>query len=44
MDTSTPYHIAYTVIAVLYGGYAFSLWVRARRLRRSARAFRSGSE
>lgn len=32
-DTATYYHIAYTWAAVLYGGYALSLWRRARRVR-----------
>jgi hypothetical protein len=31
-DTSTPYHIAYVAIVVLYGGYASSIWLRARRV------------
>ena len=29
-DTWLPYHIAYTLIVVLYGGYALSIWMRAR--------------
>jgi len=33
-DTSTPYHIAYVAIVVLYGGYALSIWLRARRITR----------
>jgi|688.fasta_scaffold217048_2 hypothetical protein len=27
------YYAAYIVVAVLYGGYAFSLWRRARALK-----------
>jgi len=29
------YHIAYTLVAVIYCAYALSLWTRARRFRRS---------
>jgi len=32
-DTAAYYHAAYIVVALLYTGYAVSLWVRARRLR-----------
>ena len=32
-DTSTPFHLAYIVAAVIYGGYAFFLWRRSRKLR-----------
>lgn len=28
------YHLAYTVAMVVYGGYALSLWLRRRWLRR----------
>lgn len=31
-NTST-YHIAYTVAAVIYATYVFSLWTRAKRAR-----------
>jgi hypothetical protein len=36
-DTSTPYHVAYGLIVVLYGGYALSIWLRARRVARASR-------
>lgn len=32
-DTSTAFHLAYIVAAVIYGGYSFFLWRRARKLR-----------
>jgi len=32
-DTSTPFHLAYLVAAVIYGGYSFLLWRRWRKLR-----------
>jgi hypothetical protein len=32
-DTSGPYHAAYIIVAVAYGVYALSLWLRARRVR-----------
>lgn len=32
-DTSAYYHAAYIVAAVLYTGYALTLWRRARRVR-----------
>jgi hypothetical protein len=28
------YHAAYTIVVVLYGGYALSVWLRSRRIRR----------
>lgn len=28
------YHLAYVVAAVVYGGYALSLWLRRRRWQR----------
>jgi hypothetical protein len=34
-DTSTPYHIAYVLMVLLYGGYALSIWLRARKARRN---------
>ena len=37
-DTSAYYHAAYAVVAVLYTGYAVSLWVRASRVRERRRA------
>lgn len=33
-DYSTPYHLAYVAIVVIYGGYSVSLWWRARRVSR----------
>lgn len=32
-DTSTAFHLAYVVAAVIYGGYSISLWRRVRKLR-----------
>ena len=29
------YHVAYTLVAVIYCGYALSLWLRVRRYRRA---------
>jgi hypothetical protein len=29
------YHVAYTLVALIYCAYAFSLWSRARRSRRT---------
>ena len=37
-DTSAYYYAAYAVVAILYAGYAASIWVRARRLGESRRA------
>jgi hypothetical protein len=37
-DTAVYYQAAYIVVAVLYGGYAVSLWMRARRVRDRRRA------
>jgi hypothetical protein len=33
IDTTSTYHVAYVVVAVIYAVYAFSLWARSRRLR-----------
>ena len=32
-ETSTYYHIAYTVALTIYSLYGISLWVRRKRLR-----------
>jgi hypothetical protein len=32
-DNAGFYHAAYVLVAVLYGGYSLSLWLRARRVR-----------
>lgn len=32
-DTSFWYHLAYVLVAVIYGGYALSVWRRRRRWR-----------
>lgn len=32
-ETGAYYVAAYVAVALLYGGYAVSLWVRARRVR-----------
>ena len=37
-DTSAYYHAAYSWLALLYAGYAVSLWVRGRRIRDRLRA------
>ena len=42
IDTTSTYHVAYAVVAVIYVAYSMSLWVRARRLR--ARLTALGSE
>ena len=34
VESSGTYHVAYTLVAVIYCGYALSLWSRARRFRR----------
>lgn len=31
------YHAAYTLVAIVYAGYATSLWLRARRYRDAVR-------
>ena len=31
-DTSSYYYAAYVVLAVLYGGYVWSLWRRAKNV------------
>ncbi len=36
-DTSAYFHAAYVVAAVLYTGYALTLWRRARRVRERLR-------
>lgn len=33
-DNAGYYHIAYVVAVVLYGGYAVTIWVRRRSVRR----------
>lgn len=33
IDTTSTYHVAYGLVAVVYAAYTVSLWVRARRLR-----------
>jgi hypothetical protein len=33
IDTTSTYHVAYVVVAVIYGAYTLSLWIRSRRLR-----------
>ena len=37
------YHAAYVVIAVLYGGYAVTLWLRRRSLGRMRSEARAGA-
>ncbi len=34
VSTEGTYHAGYTLVAVIYAGYALSLWLRARRFRR----------
>ncbi len=33
IDTTSTYHAAYILVAVIFGAYAVSLWLRARKLR-----------
>lgn len=33
IDTTSTYHAAYAIVAVIYLAYSFSLWLRGRRLR-----------
>ena len=44
IDTTSTYHVAYAVVAVIYAAYAISLWVRARRLRERLAMGRSRPE
>ena len=32
-DTALYYHVAYVLVALIYSGYALSLWLRGRRAR-----------
>ena len=41
-DTTGYYHVAYVWAAVLYLGYALSLWARGRRVRERLAAAREG--
>lgn len=41
-NTATPFHLAYILAAVIYGGYAVSLWFRARRVRERRHAIERG--
>jgi hypothetical protein len=42
-DTSGPYIAAYIITAVVYGGYAFSIWLRAKRVREELQARKADS-
>jgi hypothetical protein len=42
-NTASFYHIAYTWVAVLYGGYAAYLWRRAARVRARLDALHRGA-
>lgn len=33
IDTTSTYHAAYILVALIFGAYALSLWLRARKLR-----------
>lgn len=33
IDTTSTYHVAYIIVAIIYAAYSISLWVRGRRLR-----------
>jgi hypothetical protein len=33
IDTTSTYHAAYILVALIFGAYAVSLWLRARKLR-----------
>jgi hypothetical protein len=37
IDSTGPYHAAYVIAAVVYAGYAWSVWWRARRARERLR-------
>ena len=41
IDTTSTYHAAYIVVALIFGAYAVSLWSRARKLRERLAAARS---
>jgi len=32
-DTTGPFYAAYIITAVVYGGYALSIWLRAKKTR-----------
>jgi hypothetical protein len=32
-DTTGPFYAAYIIAAVVYGGYALSIWLRAKKTR-----------
>lgn len=44
IDTSGPYHMAYTVVAIAYAGYALSIWWRVRTVRARRRAMVSSEK
>lgn len=41
IDTTSTYHVAYVLVAIIYVAYASSLWVRGRRLRERLAAARA---
>jgi hypothetical protein len=43
IDTSGPYHAAYTVVAIAYAGYAVSIWWRLRKVRARLEQLRGAS-
>jgi hypothetical protein len=43
-DTAAYYHVAYVVVALLYGGYAATLWLRARAVRDQLRRSAAGAD
>jgi hypothetical protein len=36
-DTWGVFHAAYTIAAIVYGGYALTIWLRAKRIRERLR-------
>ena len=42
MNNAIYYHVAYVVVALVFGGYAASIWWRGRELARREAALRPG--
>ncbi|HTJ21113.1 MAG TPA: hypothetical protein VL383_01920 [Gemmatimonadaceae bacterium] len=42
IDTTSTYHAAYILVALIFAAYAASLWLRARKLRERLAAAQSG--
>ena len=41
IDTTSTYHAAYILVALIFGAYSVSLWSRARKLRARLETARS---